>query len=65
MKQYIKQDMCRAPDAILLNKKINHPANEKIVSILENSWIQKNLITIGNDMKSQQIVGPFIPPIKA
>ena len=56
MKQFKKQDVCKAFDVTVLNRKVNHLANAKLVCIPNSNWIQNNSITLEGAGRSQQIL---------
>ena len=64
MKFFKKWEVRKASDAILLNRKINHPSKDKFVRVIKDNWIRNNPITVGDVRRSHNIFGPPLPPIK-
>ena len=61
---FSRRDVRKAEDALSLNRKINHPAEDKFERVVVNK-IRNNPVVIGDVKRSQAIFGPPIPPIKA
>jgi len=61
---YKSREVRKANDAITLNRRTNHIAQEKFVRIVRDNWIRNNPITVGDVRRSHKIYGPPLPAIK-
>ena len=64
-KLYKKREVRKATDAIILNRRTNHIAKDKIIRIVKHNWIRNNPITVGDVRRSHKNFGPPLPPIKS
>ena len=64
-KQNFKQrEIKKADDAIVLNRNVNHPAEDKFVRVVKDNLIRNCPLTVGDVRRSHKIYGPPLPPIK-
>ena len=58
------QELQKATDTVMLNRKKNHISKEKLVWIVKDNWIRNNPITVRDVRISHKIYGPPLPSIK-
>ena len=63
-KNFKQQEIRKADDAIILNRRTNHVANNKFVRVVKDNWIRNNPVTVGDVRRSHKIYGPPLPAIK-
>jgi len=61
---YRNRDLRKADDALVLNRKLNNVAKDKLQRIIRDNWIRNNPITINDVHPSRHIYGPSIPSLK-
>ena len=58
------REVCKADQAVELNRKLNHMAKDTFIRIIKDGWLRDCPVTVGDVRRSHAIYGPLIPPMK-
>jgi len=59
-----QRDLCKADDAVTLNRRANHMAKDKFIRVVKSNLIRNSPVTVGDVRRSHIIYGPPLPPIQ-